>query len=124
MLENEPIMMPFLFLQRNLNAKASQRDIAAQRLLELLIELRAVILQDVAVLQRMDKYHDHPIIYHHFFEGPEWDDFAQAVWEMSNAPEAPPEFVNFPPAVSRPARFWSKICDATSAYLLHWKICI
>jgi hypothetical protein len=87
-------------LQRNINSPASQRDIAAQRFPELLIELQAVLLQDVALLQRMDKYHDHPIIYHHVFDGPEWERFSQAVGEVCDAPEQPPEFVNFPPEVT------------------------
>jgi hypothetical protein len=91
-------------LHRNLNSPASQRDIAAQRFLELLIELRAVLLQDVALLQRTDRYHDHPIIYHAIFDGPEWEEFAQAVAEMCSAPEQPPEFVNFPPEVGKEER--------------------
>lgn len=88
-----------ILLQRNLNAKVSERDIAAQRFLELLIELRAVILQDVAVLQNMEKYHGHPIIYHSIFEGTAWEEFREAVHDACNAPESPPEFAVFPPEV-------------------------
>ena len=77
----------------------AQRDIAAQRFIELLIELRAVILQDVAVLQSLNKYLRHPIIYHSIFEGEEWDKFAAEVLEACNAPEAPPQLVNLPPEV-------------------------
>ncbi|GAQ92565.1 putative Transcription activator [Klebsormidium nitens] len=85
--------------QRNLTGPASQRDIAAQKFLELLIELRAVLLQDVALLQRMGRYEDHPIIYHHFFEGEEWDRFCDAVEAVCNAPAPPPELANIPPEV-------------------------
>jgi hypothetical protein len=45
-------------LQKNLTQPVAQRDIAAQRF----IELRAVILQDVAALQSLEKYLGHPII--------------------------------------------------------------
>lgn len=88
------------FLQRNLTQPVAQRDIAAQRFLELLIELRAVILQDVAVLQSLEKYLGHPIIYHSVFEGEEWDKFAAEVLEACNAAEAPPQLVNLPTEVS------------------------
>jgi hypothetical protein len=37
-------------LQKNLIQRVAQRDIAAQRFIEILIELRAFIFQDVAAL--------------------------------------------------------------------------
>ena len=86
-------------MQRNLTRPAAERDIAAQRFIELLIELRAVILQDVAVLQSLEKYLGHPIIYHSMFEGEDWDKFAAEVLEDCNSPEAPPQLVNLPPEV-------------------------
>ncbi|GAQ91375.1 hypothetical protein KFL_007750010 [Klebsormidium nitens] len=85
--------------QRNLTGPAGQHDIAAQKFLELLIALRAVLLQDVALLQRMGKYENHPIIYHHFFEGEKWDKFCGAVEEVCNTPAPPPELANIPPEV-------------------------
>ncbi|GAQ88550.1 putative Transcription activator [Klebsormidium nitens] len=84
---------------KNLTRPVAERDIAAQRFVELLIELRAVILQDVAVLQSLEKYLGHPIIYHSIFEGDDWDSFAAEVLEACNAPEAPPQLINLPPEV-------------------------
>ncbi|GAQ92643.1 putative Transcription activator [Klebsormidium nitens] len=84
---------------KNLTRPAAERDIAAQRFIELLIELRAVILQDVAELQSFEKYLGHPIIYHSIFEGEDWDKFAAEVLEGCNSPEAPPQLVNLPPEV-------------------------
>lgn len=100
--------------QRNLTQPVAQRDIAAQRFLELLIELRAVILQDVAELRSLGKYLNHPIIYHPMFEGEEWDKFAAEVLEACNAPEAPPQLVNLPPeASSRLSRLLSNVLCTT-----------
>jgi hypothetical protein len=86
-------------LQKNLTQPVAQRDIAAQRFIELLIELRAVILQDVAALQSLEKYLGHPIIYHSIFEGEDWDNFAAKVLDACNAPDVPPQLVNMPPEV-------------------------
>src|SRR3569833_1590316 len=91
-------------MQRNLTRPAAERDIAAQRFVELLIELRAVILQDVAVLQSLEKYLDHPIIYHSIFENKDWDSFSAEVLEACSAPEAPPQLVNLPPEVNPKAK--------------------
>lgn len=60
-----------------------------------------MLLQDVALLQRMGKYEDHSIIHHHFFEGEEWDKFCDAVEAVCNAPAPPPELANIPPEVSK-----------------------
>jgi hypothetical protein len=92
-------------LQKNLTQPVAQRDIAARRLIELLIELRAVILQDVAALQSLEKYLNYPIIYHSIFEGEDWDKFAAEVLDACNAPDVPPQLVNMPPEVL----LWAKL---------------
>jgi hypothetical protein len=86
-------------LQKNLTQPVAQRDIAAQCFIELLIELHAVILQNVAALQSLEKYLGHPIIYHSIFEGEDWDNFAAEVLDACKAPDVPPQLVNMPPEV-------------------------
>lgn len=86
-------------MQRNVRGPAKDRDIAAQRFLEALIWLRAVLCQDIALLQI--EYPEHPVCANHLFSGRAWKQFQKDVLAACTEERANPfRLTSLPPDVS------------------------